>query len=214
MAARNAALSFASSSSLLRGSSSSSSPPAPLLPLLFARAASSRAAASRAAAAAGLKVYKPTTPGMRGRVITSRKDLWKGPPLKQLVGGVGRRGGRNATGQVTVRHRGGGHKSVLRAVDFWRVPPPSSSSDSSGSGAVLRNSRCVFFVFFFLNFLREEVALGKNSKEKKKLFSPLSSSSFPLSPSDVSLSLSLSFSTGLRSRGSSTTRGGRPTSRW
>jgi hypothetical protein len=42
---------------------------------------------------------------------------------------------------------GGGHKSVLRAVDFWRVPAPSSSSGDSS--AALRNSRCVFLSFFF-----------------------------------------------------------------
>ena len=180
MAARNAALSFASSSSsgssssssllLHHHSSPSSSPP---LLFLFARAASSKAEASRAAAAAGLTVYKPTTPGMRGRVITSRKDLWKGPPLKQLVGGVGRRGGRNATGRVTVRHRGGGHKAVLRAVDFWRVP--SGSSDSNGSSsAVLRNSRCVFFFFqFFTPLFGPRLGAREKKNSTKERFSPL-----------------------------------------
>ena len=138
-AARNAAaaVSFASSTSSSSTISSSSQL------LLFSRAASSKAAASRAAAAAGLKVYKPTTPGMRGRVITSRQQLWKGSPHKQLVSGGGRSGGRNATGQVTVRHRGGGHRAVLRAVDFWRVPSSSKSGNGKGgsNGAALENSR-------------------------------------------------------------------------
>lgn len=69
---------------------------------------------------AGLKAYKPTTPGFRGRIITSRKDLWKGGPFKPLTEGIRRTGGRNSQGRITVRHRGGGHRRIYRVVDFHR----------------------------------------------------------------------------------------------
>ena len=68
----------------------------------------------------GLKKYKPVTPGLRGRVITSRKDLWKGGPFKPLTEGLTRSGGRNNHGRITSRHRGGGHKRVYRKIDFTR----------------------------------------------------------------------------------------------
>jgi len=68
----------------------------------------------------GLKVYMPTTPGLRGRIITSRKDLWKGGPFKPLTEGLRKSGGRNSQGRITVRHRGGGHRKVYRLIDFAR----------------------------------------------------------------------------------------------
>ena len=41
----------------------------------------------------GLKKYKPMTPGLRGRIITTRKDLWKGGPFKPLTEGLTKSGG-------------------------------------------------------------------------------------------------------------------------
>jgi ribosomal protein L2 len=64
--------------------------------------------------------------GFRGRVITSRRDLWKGGPFKALTQGLARSGGRNAHGVITARHRGGGHRKVYRLLDFARpegTPP-------------------------------------------------------------------------------------------
>ena len=69
---------------------------------------------------AGLKAYKPTTPGFRGRVITDRSKLWKGKPLKALTKGLTKRGGRNNSGRITVWHKGGGHKRLYRMIDFKR----------------------------------------------------------------------------------------------
>eukprot|EP00894_Picocystis_sp_ML_P004212 jgi/Pico_ML_1/54729/g601.t1 len=71
-------------------------------------------------ASSTMKVYKPTSPGMRGRVITRRDGLWKGKPWKALTEGIKRIGGRNNAGRTTVWHRGGGHKRVYRKVDFKR----------------------------------------------------------------------------------------------
>ena len=69
---------------------------------------------------AGLKAYKPTTPGFRGRVITDRSKLWKGKPLKALTKGLTKSGGRNNHGRITVWHKGGGHKRLYRVIDFKR----------------------------------------------------------------------------------------------
>jgi large subunit ribosomal protein L2 len=68
-----------------------------------------------------LKQYKPTTPGRRGLVLVSRAGLWKGKPEKSLTEGLTKSGGRNNTGRITARRRGGGHKRRYRVIDFKRT---------------------------------------------------------------------------------------------
>ncbi|MDE0304872.1 MAG: 50S ribosomal protein L2 [Albidovulum sp.] len=67
-----------------------------------------------------LKSYKPTSPGQRGLVLVDRSDLWKGPPCKSLRKGKSSSGGRNNTGRITMRRRGGGAKRLDRIIDFKR----------------------------------------------------------------------------------------------
>ncbi|MEX3008856.1 50S ribosomal protein L2 [Hoeflea sp. TYP-13] len=67
-----------------------------------------------------LKSFKPTTPSQRQLVIVDRSGLYKGKPVKALTEGLSSKGGRNNTGRMTVRHRGGGHKRTYRVVDFKR----------------------------------------------------------------------------------------------
>ena len=67
-----------------------------------------------------LKTYKPTTPGQRGLVLIDRSELWKGRPVKSLTEGLTSKGGRNNTGRITMRRRGGGVKKLYRIVDFKR----------------------------------------------------------------------------------------------
>jgi len=68
-----------------------------------------------------LKTYKPTTPGQRGLVLIDRSELWKGRPVKSLTEGLSGNGGRNNTGRITMRRRGGGVKNLYRIVDFKRT---------------------------------------------------------------------------------------------
>ncbi|MBW7851310.1 MAG: 50S ribosomal protein L2 [Rhodospirillales bacterium] len=68
-----------------------------------------------------LKSYKPTTNGQRQLVLVDRSDLWKGKPEKSLTEGLRSQGGRNNTGRVTQRWRGGGHKRRYRIIDFKRT---------------------------------------------------------------------------------------------
>src|SRR6267378_542138 len=59
-----------------------------------------------------LKKFNPTTPGQRQLVMVDRSALYKGKPVKALTEGKHSSGGRNATGRITVRFRGGGHKQA------------------------------------------------------------------------------------------------------
>jgi large subunit ribosomal protein L2 len=67
-----------------------------------------------------LKQFKPTTPGRRGLVLIKRDGLWTGKPEKALTEGLRKKGGRNNTGRITARRRGGGHKRRYRMIDFKR----------------------------------------------------------------------------------------------
>jgi large subunit ribosomal protein L2 len=69
----------------------------------------------------GLVTYNPTSPGRRFLTTTDRSELWKGKPVKSLTEGLSASGGRNNTGRMTSRHRGGGHKRSYRLVDFKRT---------------------------------------------------------------------------------------------
>ena len=68
----------------------------------------------------GLKVKKPITPGLRGAVVQTTDDITSSTPKKSLVAPLKKNAGRNSSGRITVRHRGGGHKRKLRKIDFKR----------------------------------------------------------------------------------------------
>jgi large subunit ribosomal protein L2 len=67
-----------------------------------------------------LKTYNPITPGMRQLVLVDRSALYTGDPVKALTEGKHRTGGRNNSGSITSRYRGGGHKKAYRQLDFKR----------------------------------------------------------------------------------------------
>ncbi|PYH99121.1 50S ribosomal protein L2 [Aspergillus ellipticus CBS 707.79] len=76
-------------------------------------------------AGAVMRTYKPRTPGIRHLRRPVNDHLWKGRPVQKLTfpkRGHGK-GGRNNSGRVTVRHRGGGHKRRIRIIDFERAAP-------------------------------------------------------------------------------------------
>jgi large subunit ribosomal protein L2 len=67
-----------------------------------------------------IKTYKPTTPGRRHRRDLDFSDLAKKKPEKSLTKKLAYKAGRNSTGKITVRHRGGRHKRLYRTIDFKR----------------------------------------------------------------------------------------------
>ncbi|MBN1151615.1 MAG: 50S ribosomal protein L2 [Dehalococcoidia bacterium] len=70
-----------------------------------------------------LKTFKPTSAGKRNKVAVISEELTKTPPTKSLLVPVKKHAGRNNRGVVTVRHRGGGSKRMLRLIDFRRNKP-------------------------------------------------------------------------------------------
>ena len=67
-----------------------------------------------------IKKYKPVTPGQRNKAISSFEEITAKKPYKKLLVPLKKTGGRNNTGQMTVRYIGGGHKRMYRLVDFLR----------------------------------------------------------------------------------------------
>jgi large subunit ribosomal protein L2 len=64
---------------------------------------------------------KPTSPGRRAMVKVVNKDLYKGKPHAALLDAQSVTAGRNNSGRITTRHKGGGHKQHYRMVDFRRI---------------------------------------------------------------------------------------------
>jgi large subunit ribosomal protein L2 len=67
-----------------------------------------------------MKRYKPTTPGRRHRRDLDYSSLTKKKPEKQLTKKLTYKAGRNHSGKITIRHRGGRHKRLYRLIDFKR----------------------------------------------------------------------------------------------
>lgn len=67
-----------------------------------------------------VKKFKPTTPGQRHKIAGTFDDITASTPEKSLVAPLHSKGGRNNTGKMTVRYRGGGHKRAYRLIDFLR----------------------------------------------------------------------------------------------
>jgi len=67
-----------------------------------------------------VKTYKPVTPSLRGTTGNSFEEVTKSRPERSLIVEKRKRGGRNAYGRITVRHRGGGHRRQIRIIDFKR----------------------------------------------------------------------------------------------
>jgi len=57
-----------------------------------------------------IKKYNPTTNGRRNMTGLTYEEITTSNPEKSLLQPITRKGGRNNTGKITVRHQGGGHK--------------------------------------------------------------------------------------------------------
>ncbi|MCB1022178.1 MAG: 50S ribosomal protein L2 [Acidobacteria bacterium] len=67
-----------------------------------------------------IKTYRPTTPTRRFQTTLVKDEITRATPEKSLTEGLSKSGGRNSTGRVTLRFRGGGHKRRYRVIDFKR----------------------------------------------------------------------------------------------
>ena len=69
-----------------------------------------------------VKKFRPTTPTLRYKTVNSFEELTRSKPEKSLLAAaVGKSGGRNNQGRMTMRRRGGGHKRRYRVIDFKRT---------------------------------------------------------------------------------------------
>jgi len=67
-----------------------------------------------------IKTYRPVTPTLRFQTTQVNDDLTTDRPHKPLLAVKQRTGGRRNSGDLTIRHQGGGHKQMLRLIDFKR----------------------------------------------------------------------------------------------
>jgi large subunit ribosomal protein L2 len=67
-----------------------------------------------------IRQYKPTSAGRRFGSVSTFEEITKHEPEKSLTSPLKRSGGRNNTGKITSRHRGGGTKRQYRIIDFKR----------------------------------------------------------------------------------------------
>jgi large subunit ribosomal protein L2 len=67
-----------------------------------------------------IKTYRPTSPAIRFKTTLEKGELSQERPLKRLTTHKRRISGRDNKGHLQVRHRGGGHKKLYRAIDFRR----------------------------------------------------------------------------------------------
>ncbi len=67
-----------------------------------------------------IRKLNPTTPGTRHMSVSTYEEITKTTPEKSLVCDLKSKAGRNFTGKITVRHKGGGAKRKYRIIDFKR----------------------------------------------------------------------------------------------
>jgi large subunit ribosomal protein L2 len=67
-----------------------------------------------------IKTYRPITPSLRFKTTLTNEELTADKPHKPLTRIKLRTGGRRNAGDITIWHRGGGHKRKLREIDFKR----------------------------------------------------------------------------------------------
>ena len=68
----------------------------------------------------GIKSYRPVTAGLRHRTGLTFEELTTNRPYKPLLRPLPKTGGRDNRGHLSIRHRGGGHKTQYRVIDTRR----------------------------------------------------------------------------------------------
>ncbi|HEY8056721.1 MAG TPA: 50S ribosomal protein L2 [Terriglobales bacterium] len=67
-----------------------------------------------------IKSFRPTTPTRRYQTVVVSEEISRSTPHKPLLEPHRRSGGRRSSGDITIWHRGGGHKRMYRIIDFKR----------------------------------------------------------------------------------------------
>lgn len=77
-----------------------------------------------------LRLRRPRTPGQRHMTVPDFSELTRHHSEKSLRVSLKKHAGRDQTGRISIRHRGGGNKRHYRLVDF-------SQTDRMGQGATV-----------------------------------------------------------------------------
>ncbi len=67
-----------------------------------------------------IRIINPTSPGQRGMSKSDYAEITTDTPEKSLLKSQSKKAGRNNTGRITCRHKGGGHKRKYRVIDYKR----------------------------------------------------------------------------------------------
>ena len=67
-----------------------------------------------------IRIINPTSPGQRGMSKSDYSEITTDKAEKSLLKSQSKRAGRNNTGRITCRHKGGGHKRQYRVIDYKR----------------------------------------------------------------------------------------------
>ena len=67
-----------------------------------------------------IRKINPTSPGQRGMTKSDYQEITTDKPEKSLLKDLRQKAGRNNTGRITCRHKGGGVKRAYRIIDFKR----------------------------------------------------------------------------------------------
>lgn len=67
-----------------------------------------------------IRKINPTSPGQRGMMKSDYQEVTTSTPEKSLLKPIRKTAGRNNTGRITCRHKGGGVKKAYRIIDFKR----------------------------------------------------------------------------------------------
>ena len=67
-----------------------------------------------------IRKINPTSPGQRGMTKSDYQEITTSTPEKSLLKPIKKTAGRNNTGRITCRHKGGGVKRAYRIIDFKR----------------------------------------------------------------------------------------------
>ncbi|MDX9930506.1 MAG: 50S ribosomal protein L2 [Bacteroidales bacterium] len=94
-----------------------------------------------------VRKLKPVTPGQRHKVISAFDTITTEKPEKSLLSPLKKSGGRNASGKMTMRYKGGGHKRMYRIIDFQRDKEGVSATVKSIEYDPNRSARIALVVY-------------------------------------------------------------------
>ena len=105
-----------------------------------------------------VKKLKPDTPSQRYMSVSTFDELTTDKPYRKLTAPLKKTGGRNNSGKITSRRRGGGHKRRYRIIDFKR-----NKFDAPGE---------VLTIEYDPNRSSRIALIGYNDSEKRYIIAP------------------------------------------